>query len=745
MDPLPATGSFLPLIAAEIYEARIDLQSAFPDSHTALSPIAYWRWFCRHAGVECDIEFLIDRFRRTLTSNSIINFTAQVTARLDEQPLRFLGDERASAAALLDLRGDRAAAEALLEAEQEWFIFSDIGAAFEIYRRRDGIQKTFPDILGVDHNAFCQWLIKHGSEEHGCSPVTGEKLRRCKSTETLARIYSFAVRREDVGQLCEQHLLAENPGDVIRSLIRGAGDGLEYDLDDVVVLTFIHQTQRHLLVPLYLELPGVRRRPQASRTAEFSLGLLPEDVRQTDWARQGCKAHEGYFNEFVRLLDDEMHHWAADSSSPSRHVLGVLRNVRRRSAFSEMVKPAYRAAIRRLPYQPAADLTHWKDFGEKERRPAVNLFGYFHSDIGIGESSRGLAQSISILRPLSCVPLHTSQIRAGTELPQMFQCFEHLSDTNVFVSYPHQHEDLLGLVRPEYTHGRQNIAHLAWEQKDANPWWKAIYGRYDEIWTISKFAARPFIKMFPGRVRVVPNVVDVDLFPNCDDAEAGRLIGDRLNFLFVFDANSSIERKNPEGLIGAFISAFEGTRHAERVCLTLKVGGMHRAEHAARVERLMRQAGRSKLAIRFDGRQLPRNEMLRLIGQADCYVSLHRAEGFGYTMAEAMAYGVPVIASGYSGNLEYMTSESSFLVPCCEAFVKAADGPFQRGSVWGEPDINVAADLMRAVAERPAEAVEIGKRGRAVVRDKLNAKVVAETIRPCFEPRENGGLRLAAD
>jgi glycosyltransferase involved in cell wall biosynthesis len=350
-----------------------------------------------------------------------------------------------------------------------------------------------------------------------------------------------------------------------------------------------------------------------------------------------------------------------------------------------------------------------------------------------------------VLRPLSRVPLHTSQIRAGTELPQMFQCFEHLSDTNVFVSYPHQHEDLLGLVRPEYLHGRQNIAHLAWEQKDANPWWRTIYGRYDEIWAISEFAARPFIKMFPGRVRVVPNVVDVDRFPNCDDAEAGRLFGDRLNFLFVFDANSSIERKNPEGLIDAFISAFEGTRHSERVRLTLKVGGMHRAEHAARVERLMRQVSRSKLAIQFDGRQLARDEMLRLIGHADCYVSLHRAEGFGYTMAEAMAYGVPVIASGYSGNLEYMTSESSFLVPCREAFVKVADGPFQRGSVWGEPDIGVAADLMRAVAERPTEAIEIGKRGRAVVRDRLSAKTVAEVIRPCLDPRGERSLRLAAD
>ena len=66
-----------------------------------------------------------------------------------------------------------------------------------------------------------------------------------------------------------------------------------------------------------------------------------------------------------------------------------------------------------------------------------------------------------------------------------------------------------------------------------------------------------------------------------------------------------------------------------------------------------------------------------------------------------MAYGVPVIASGYSGNLEYMTPDNSFLVPCEETFVKSPDGPFQRGSTWGEPDIDAPAELMRQVVERP--------------------------------------------
>ena len=205
-----------------------------------------------------------------------------------------------------------------------------------------------------------------------------------------------------------------------------------------------------------------------------------------------------------------------------------------------------------------------------------------------------------------------------------------------------------------------------------------------------------------------------------------------MKFLFIFDANSSIERKNPEGVISAFAKAFQGKPEAKVVNLVLKIGGFERAEHADRVRRLMQQANKSGLDIRFDGRHLSRNELMRLIADADCYVSLHRAEGFGYTMAEAMFYGVPVIASGYSGNLEYMDSTNSFLVPCEETFVRSPDGPFQRGSIWGEPDLTAAADFMRFVVANAAKAREVGSLGSATVRRKLSASAVAETMAGTF-------------
>ncbi len=730
MDPLPPTGSMLPLIAAEIYETRPDLQNAFPGAHTMASPSGFWHWFCRHAGEEFGIQFLVDRFRRSLVSDSVCGFAEHVSALLDNQRFLFLGPDRTAAAQFLRMADENESADTLLESRTEWYFFTDLSAALQIYAHRPDLQKAYPDILDEDHQAFCCWLADHAAEEHGCSPLVGERFRRYTAVACLARIFSYLARREDIAELCQGSLLSESPEPALRGLTRGAGDGLEYDLDDVVVLRFIHQTSRHLLVPLYLELPLVRQERQATRIAERSLAILPETVRNTGWALRGCQAHAACFDRFEAYLDDEMRSWAAELSSSSRNVFAFLRRSKGEERAITMIEPAYRAAARRLRPDELAPTNLGLRLKEREHRPGVNIFGYFDSDIGVGELSRGLAYAISLLRPVNRVPICTSQVREGTELSQLFQRFDYLSDTNVFVSFPHQQEDLLGMIRPEQLLGRRNVTHLAWEQKDGNPWWRAVYDRYDEIWTISEFAATPFRKMFPGRVRVVPNVLDFERFPCCEESCRTRLKGETLSFLFVFNANSSMERKNPEGAIDAFIAAFKGTRHATRARLTLKVSSMSRPEHAARIQRLMRKANASGLDIRFDGRELTREALLRLIAEADCYISLHRAEGFGYTMAEAMFYGVPVIASGYSGNLEFMTPENSFLVPCEEAFVKSADGPFQRGSIWGEPDIDVAATLMRQVADNPLASLEIGECGRKTVMAKLSAAAVAESIRP---------------
>jgi hypothetical protein len=109
-----------------------------------------------------------------------------------------------------------------------------------------------------------------------------------------------------------------------------------------------------------------------------------------------------------------------------------------------------------------------------------------------------------------------------------------------------------------------------------------------------------------------------------------------------------------------------------------------------------------------------------LMSACDCYVSLHRSEGFGLTMAEAMAREKPVIATGYSGNLAFMTEETSYLVPYSLTRIPVGVDPYPAGAEWADPDLNAAADLMRHVYEQRLEAEERGRRARAQIAQQLS-------------------------
>jgi glycosyltransferase involved in cell wall biosynthesis len=131
--------------------------------------------------------------------------------------------------------------------------------------------------------------------------------------------------------------------------------------------------------------------------------------------------------------------------------------------------------------------------------------------------------------------------------------------------------------------------------------------------------------------------------------------------------------------------------------------------------------------VSFLSGELSRAQILALLSVVDSYVSLHRAEGFGYTCAEAMACRRPVIASRYSGNLDFMDDGNSLLVDCREVEVEDGDGPFVRGSVWAEPSLEQAAAHMRSVfrGEVPAGLVD---RARETIRTRLSPSAIGRAI-----------------
>lgn len=276
-----------------------------------------------------------------------------------------------------------------------------------------------------------------------------------------------------------------------------------------------------------------------------------------------------------------------------------------------------------------------------------------------------------------------------------------------------------GMTRPD---GGYRIGVWAWELDSVPADWVAAFPLVDELWVYSEYVAAALRPSAPVPVSVAPLAVDP---PPRMPAVSAR--GEPFTFLFVFDLFSSIERKNPLGLIAAYRSAFapgDGTR------LTIKTsGGADRPDQLERIR--VEAAGREDIEVVDDF--VSEAERDALIAGCDCYASLHRAEGFGLTLAEAMAAARPVVATAFSGNLDFMTEDTAYLVGWRPARVEAGSQLYPEGARWAEPDVDEAARLLRAVYDDPAAARARGVAARDHVTELLSRKAVGARLRERLE------------
>ncbi len=192
-------------------------------------------------------------------------------------------------------------------------------------------------------------------------------------------------------------------------------------------------------------------------------------------------------------------------------------------------------------------------------------------------------------------------------------------------------------------------------------------------------------------------------------------------YLFIFDFQSYTERKNPAGLINAFKQAFNSK---DRAFLIIKCS--HADLHKKDFEKIKKLSEKSRIKI-IDS-ALTAGELSSILDTADCYISLHRSEGFGLTIAEAMAKGKPVIATGYSGNMDFMTVYNSYPVKYVLVKINKDCGCYEKGNVWAEPDINDAARLMRYVYEHKDEAALVGLTAADDIKKSFNELAVGKLI-----------------
>jgi glycosyltransferase involved in cell wall biosynthesis len=258
-----------------------------------------------------------------------------------------------------------------------------------------------------------------------------------------------------------------------------------------------------------------------------------------------------------------------------------------------------------------------------------------------------------------------------------------------------------------------------WELPELPHIWRHAYDLVDEIWASSAFTYAALARSSPAPVHLMPMAVIVDGTTGQDRSAFG-LPMDRFLFGFAFDGLSTFARKSPYNCIEAFARAFPDGD--EPVGLVIKA---MRAKDNPQWETLVGLAAADR-RIHLVEQSLSRSALLDLWRALDCFVSLHRSEGFGRNIAEAMCLGIPVIATAHSGNMDFTTHETAALVPVRLKMVEAGEYPFAAGQLWAEPDLECAAANMRRMVVDSQWRERISRSGKALIERRYGVEPVAK-------------------
>lgn len=367
----------------------------------------------------------------------------------------------------------------------------------------------------------------------------------------------------------------------------------------------------------------------------------------------------------------------------------------------------------------------------KNGNRSISLVGHPYAPIGMGEhvrctyrALRSVAMRPTVTDIYKLVPPDIDELQEFAGV-----CVDKPSDINIFHINGNEVEQSLAHLGVTNRWDGYNIVYPAWELSRYPKEWAAQLDRFDEIWAPSWFIKESVEAACKKPVIHMPLACEVMLSSFISRRYFGIPETDYA-FLFFFDVRSYATRKNPRAVIESFHMLLKVRPYA-KVRLVLKVNG---AEMAPDVMRQLHDEmeGIANHVTIFH-QLMTDNEAKNLVRCCDCFVSLHRSEGFGRGISEAMALGKPVIATGYSGNMEFMNPEVSF--PVTYDLISLADGeyPHCENQVWANPDIEDAAQYMVKLIDDPESGRAVGKKAHLHMKKNFSYSAIGLNYRMRFE------------
>lgn len=364
-------------------------------------------------------------------------------------------------------------------------------------------------------------------------------------------------------------------------------------------------------------------------------------------------------------------------------------------------------------------------------KKGINVAGYLSGELGVGQSSR---------------LIHKAALGSGLPVNAL-DSTRNISpklEVSNFTSEPIIYPFTIAVVNADHFNlwfqdlGKKRLAHSvvigvwAWEISEFPEEMRSALDLVDEIWVVSNFVKDSIKKLTRKKVFVFPTPIEIQ---NSSDLPTTSEFNVPYN-LFVFDYLSVFNRKNPIAVVNAHIKAFPNSDGPKLVIKTLN------SDKDAKNSEKLKFATESRADIKIIDSYMTRNELSNLISKCESYVSLHRSEGYGLTMAEAMALGKPVVATGYSGNLEFMNEKNSILIPYEFVPVGNESFPYPKNSYWAEPDLDIAAAQLRKLHLDPNFREYLGKEAKDSVLKNFPLERASKFIYSRFKYYSKPRVRL---